>query len=207
VSTLTNVLKVGLTGGIGSGKSEVSRRLVSLGAVLVDADAVAREVVEPGTPGLAAIVEEFGEEILLADGGLDRDKLGSIVFADEASRRRLHAIVHPLVGRRAQELVDAAPPGAIVVHDVPLLTENDLAGLYDLVVVVDAPVEEQVRRLTTRRGMTEEAARARIAAQATRERRRAVADRVIDNSGTLETLNAQVDDLWAELTRRASAPA
>jgi dephospho-CoA kinase len=207
VSTLANVLKVGLTGGIGSGKSEVSRRLVSLGAVLVDADAVAREVVEPGTPGLAAIVEEFGDEILLADGGLDRDKLGSIVFADEASRRRLNAIVHPLVGRRAQELVDAAPPGAIVIHDVPLLTENDLAGLYDLVVVVDAPVEEQVRRLTTRRGMTEEAARARIAAQATRERRRAVADRVIDNSGTLETLTAQVDDLWAELTRRASAHA
>ncbi|MGH3379894.1 MAG: dephospho-CoA kinase [Actinoallomurus sp.] len=198
------MLRVGLTGGIGSGKSEVSRRLVSLGAVLVDADAVAREVVEPGTPGLAAIVEEFGEEILRADGGLDREKLGSIVFADEASRRRLNAIVHPLVGRRTQELVEAAPPGAIVIHDVPLLTENDLAGLYDLVVVVDTPVEEQVRRLTTRRGMTEEAARVRIAAQATRERRRAVADRVIDNSGTLETLTAQVDELWAELTRRAS---
>lgn len=204
MSTLAIVLRVGLTGGIGSGKSEVSRRLVSLGAVLVDADAVAREVVEPGTPGLAAIVEEFGEEILRADGGLDREKLGSIVFADEASRRRLNAIVHPLVGRRTQELVEAAPPGAIVIHDVPLLTENDLAGLYDLVVVVDTPVEEQVRRLTTRRGMTEEAARARIAAQATRERRRAVADRVIDNSGTLETLTAQVDELWAELTRRAS---
>lgn len=204
MSTLAIVLRVGLTGGIGSGKSEVSRRLVSLGAVLVDADAVAREVVEPGTPGLAAIVEEFGEEILRADGGLDREKLGSIVFADEASRRRLNAIVHPLVGRRTQELVEAAPPGAIVIHDVPLLTENDLAGLYDLVVVVDTPVEEQVRRLTTRRGMTEEAARVRIAAQATRERRRAVADRVIDNSGTLETLTAQVDELWAELTRRAS---
>jgi dephospho-CoA kinase len=201
------VLKVGLTGGIGSGKSEVSRRLVSLGAVLVDADAVAREVVEPGTPGLTAVVEEFGEEILRADGGLDRDKLGAIVFGDEASRRRLNAIVHPLVGRRAQELVEAAPPGAIVVHDVPLLTENDLAGLYDLVVVVDAPVEEQVRRLTTRRGMTEEAARARIAAQATREQRRAVADRVIDNSGTLETLAAQIDELWTELTRRASTSA
>ena len=205
MSTLAIVVRVGLTGGIGSGKSEVSRRLVSLGAVLVDADTVAREVVEPGTPGLAAIVEEFGEEILRADGGLDREKLGSIVFADEASRRRLNAIVHPLVGRRTQELVEAAPPGAIVIHDVPLLTENDLAGLYDLVVVVDTPVEEQVRRLTTRRGMTEEAARARIAAQATRERRRAVADRVIDNSGTLETLTAQVDELWAELVRRASA--
>jgi dephospho-CoA kinase len=201
------VLKVGLTGGIGSGKSEVSRRLVALGAVLVDADAVAREVVEPGTPGLAAVVEEFGDDVLRTDGALDRERLGSIVFADEEQRRRLNAIVHPLVGTRMQELVQDAPAAAIVVYDVPLLTENDLAGMYDLVVVVDAPVEEQVRRLTTVRGMTEEAARARIAAQATRERRRAVADRVIDNSGTLETLAAQVDELWAELTRRAAAPA
>jgi dephospho-CoA kinase len=194
------VLKVGLTGGIGSGKSEVSRRLVSLGAVLVDADAVAREVVEPGTPGLAAVVEEFGEDILRPDGTLDRDRLGSIVFADDARRASLNAIVHPLVGRRMQELVEEAPQDAVVVYDVPLLAENDLAGLYDLVVVVDTPVEEQVRRLTELRGMTEEAARARIAAQATRERRRAVADRVIDNSGTLESLTAQVDKLWAELT-------
>jgi dephospho-CoA kinase len=194
------VLKVGLTGGIGSGKSEVSRRLVSLGAVLVDADAVAREVVEPGTPGLAAVVEEFGEDILRPDGTLDRDRLGSIVFADDARRASLNAVVHPLVGRRMQELVEEAPQDAVVVYDVPLLAENDLAGLYDVVVVVDTPVEEQVRRLTELRGMTEEAARARIAAQATRERRRAVADRVIDNSGTLESLTAQVDKLWAELT-------
>lgn len=192
--------KVGLTGGIGSGKSEVSRRLVSLGAVLVDADAVAREVVEPGTPGLAAVVAEFGDDILRPDGTLDRDRLGSIVFADDERRERLNAIVHPLVGVRMQELVEDAPEDAVVVYDVPLLAENDLAGLYDLVVVVDTPVEEQVRRLTELRGMTEEAARARIAAQATRERRRAVADRVIDNSGTLETLAAQVDKLWAELT-------
>jgi dephospho-CoA kinase len=199
------VLRVGLTGGIGSGKSEVSRRLVSLGAVLVDADAVAREVVEPGTPGLAAVTEEFGEEILRPDGSLDRDRLGTIVFADEQRRARLNAIVHPLVGTRMQELVEDAPDDAIVVYDVPLLTENDLAGLYDLVVVVDAPVEEQVRRLTELRGMTEEAARARIAVQATREQRRAVADRVIDNSGTIESLAAQVDDLWAELTRRVPA--
>ena len=207
MSTLAIVLRVGLTGGIGSGKSEVSRRLASLGAVVVDADAVAREVVEPGTLGLAAIVEEFGEEVLRPDGALDRPKLGSIVFADEEKRLRLNAIVHPLVGRRTSELVEAAPPGAIVVHDVPLLTENDLAAMYDLVVVVDTPVEEQVRRLTSSRGMSEEAARARIGAQATREQRRAVADRVIDNCGTLETLTAQVDELWAELTRRASAPA
>jgi dephospho-CoA kinase len=201
------VLKVGLTGGIGSGKSEVSRRLVSLGAVLVDADAVAREVVEPGTPGLAAVVEEFGEEILRPDGTLDREKLGSIVFADDGSRERLNAIVHPLVGERMRQLAEESPGEAVVVYDVPLLTENGLAGLYDLVVVVDAPVEEQVRRLTTLRGMTEEAAHARIASQATRERRRAVADRVIDNSGTLEALTAQVDELWGELTRRAAAPA
>jgi dephospho-CoA kinase len=195
---------VGLTGGIGSGKSEVSRRLAALGAVLVDADAVAREVVEPGTPGLAAVVEEFGEQVLLPTGELDRERLGAIVFADDARRERLNAIVHPLVGRRMRELVEDAPADAIVVYDVPLLTENDLAGLYDLVVVVDAPVEEQVRRLTELRGMSEEAARARIAAQATREQRRAIADRVIDNSGTLESLYAQVDDLWADLTRRAA---
>jgi dephospho-CoA kinase len=205
MSTLAFVLRVGLTGGIGSGKSEVSRRLVSLGAVLVDADAVAREVVEPGTPGLAAVTEEFGEEILRPDGSLDRDRLGTIVFADEQRRARLNAIVHPLVGTRMQELVEGAPDDAIVVYDVPLLTENDLAGLYDLVVVVDTPVEEQVRRLTELRGMTEEAARARMAVQATREQRRAVADRVIDNSGTIESLAAQVDDLWAELTRRVPA--
>ncbi|MDN3351065.1 dephospho-CoA kinase [Actinomadura sp. DC4] len=191
--------KVGLTGGIGSGKSEVSRRLVSLGAVLVDADAVAREVVEPGTPGLAAVVAEFGEDILRPDGTLDRDRLGLIVFADDGRRKRLNAIVHPLVGERMQALVEEAPGGAVVVYDVPLLAENGLAGLYDLVVVVDTPVEEQVRRLTELRGMTEEAARARIAAQATREDRRAVADRVIDNSGTLESLHAQVDKLWTEL--------
>jgi dephospho-CoA kinase len=198
------VLRVGLTGGIGSGKSEVSRRLTALGAVLVDADAVAREVVQPGTPGLAQVVAEFGERILLPDGTLDRERLGSIVFADEELRGRLNAIVHPLVGRRMQELVDGVPPDAIVVYDVPLLAENDLASLYDLVVVVDAPVEEQVRRLTTLRGMTEDAARARIAAQATRERRRAVADRVIDNSGPIDALAAQVDRLWADLARRAA---
>lgn len=198
------MLRVGLTGGIGSGKSEVSRRLAALGAVLVDADAIAREVVEPGTPGLAAVVAEFGEGVLRADGTLDRERLGSIVFADETKLKRLNAIMHPLVGERTKELVATAPPDAIVVHDVPLLAENHLAAAYDLVVVVDAPVEEQVRRLTTARGMTEEAARARIAAQATREQRRAIADRVIDNSGTIESLTAQVDALWADLTRRAA---
>ncbi|MCO6011714.1 dephospho-CoA kinase [Actinoallomurus purpureus] len=197
------MLSVGLTGGIGSGKSEASRRLAERGAVIVDADAAAREVVEPGTPGLAEVVAEFGGEVLRPDGSLDRERLGSIVFADDERRARLNAIVHPRVGERMRELVEQAPPDAIVVYDVPLIAENDLAGMYDLVVVVDAPVEEQVRRLTERRGMTEADARARIAAQATREKRLAIADRVIDNSGGLDRLAEQVDELWTELTRRA----
>jgi dephospho-CoA kinase len=194
-----------LTGGIGSGKSEVARRLAGHGAVLIDADVVAREVVEPGTPGLAEVVAEFGEEVLLPDGSLDRERLGSIVFADTGRLKALNAIVHPRVGRRMQELFEAAPPGSVVVYDVPLLTENNLADLYDTVVVVDAAVETQVGRLVGARGMTEEAARARIAAQATRERRLAIADYVIDNSGGLDRLSAQVDSLWAELTRKAAA--
>jgi dephospho-CoA kinase len=198
------VLRVGLTGGIGSGKSEVARRLVAHGAVLIDADVVAREVVEPGTPGLDAVAGEFGPDVLLPDGSLDRDRLGSIVFADAGRRAALNAIVHPLVGRRMQELFDAVPPGAVVVYDVPLLTENNLADLYDVVVVVDAPVETQVARLVADRGMTEEAARARIAAQATRDQRLAIADHVIDNSGSLGEVAAQVDALWAELSAKAS---
>ena len=201
------MLKVGLTGGIGAGKSEVSARLRELGAVVIDADRIAREVVEPGTPGLAAVVAEFGEEILLPDGSLDRPKLGSIVFKDPDRLAKLNAIVHPLVGERTQELMDAAPEDAIVVYDVPLLTENNLGDLYAVVVVVDAPVEVQLERLTGRRGMSEEDARARIAAQATREQRRAIADHVIDNSGSLEDLRAQVDALWEDLTRRAEQAA
>ncbi|MFC6881767.1 MULTISPECIES: dephospho-CoA kinase [Actinomadura] len=199
------MLKVGLTGGIGSGKSEVSALLDERGALIIDADLIAREVVEPGTPGLAAVVAEFGEEVLLPDGGLDRERVGSIVFADADRLAALNAIVHPLVGERMGELMDAAPSGAIVVYDVPLLTENGLAAMYDVVVVVDAPVETQLDRLTSRRGMTEEAARARIAAQASREDRRAIADHVIDNSGSLDDLKTQVDALWEDLTRRAPA--
>ncbi len=199
------VLKVGLTGGIGSGKSEVSGRLREHGAVVIDADRIAREVVEPGTPGLAAVVAEFGEEVLLPGGGLDRPKVGSIVFSDPERLAALNAIVHPLVGERTRELVDAAPAGAVVVHDVPLLAENGMGGMYDVVVVVDAPVETQLERLTGRRGMTEEDARARIAAQASREDRRAIADHVIDNSGSLDALRAQVDALWKDLTHRADA--
>ena len=199
------VLRVGLTGGIGAGKSEVSSLLRERGAVIIDADLIAREVVEPGTPGLAAVVAEFGEDVLLPDGALDREKVGSIVFADRDRLAALNAIVHPLVGERMQELVDAAPADAIVVYDVPLLAENGLAEMYEVVVVVDAPVEIQLDRLTSRRGMTEQDARARIAAQASREERRAVATHVIDNSGSLDDLKAQVDVLWEDLTRLAAA--
>ncbi|MDL4770926.1 MULTISPECIES: dephospho-CoA kinase [Thermomonosporaceae] len=199
------MLKVGLTGGIGSGKSEVSARLRERGALVIDADQIAREVVEPGTPGLAAVAAEFGAEVLLPGGGLDRERVGAIVFSDPARLAALNAIVHPLVGERMQELMDAASGEAIVVYDVPLLAENGLAEMYDVVVVVDAPVEVQLDRLTTRRGMTEEAARARIAAQATREGRRAVADVVIDNSGTLDELKARIDALWEDLAGRAAA--
>ncbi|MEU6749416.1 dephospho-CoA kinase [Spirillospora sp. NPDC046719] len=198
------MLKVGLTGGIGSGKSEVSARLDERGAVVIDADKIAREVVEPGTPGLAAVAAEFGEEVLLPSGALDRERVGRIVFADADRLAALNAIVHPLVGERMQELMDAAPADAIVVYDVPLLAENGLAGMYDAVVVVDAPEETQLDRLTSRRGMTEEDARARMANQATREQRRAVATHVIDNSGTLDDLKSQVDALWETLTRQAA---
>jgi dephospho-CoA kinase len=199
------MVKVGLTGGIGAGKSEVSRLLVACGAVLIDADRIAREVVEPGTPGLAAIVEAFGEEVLAADGSLDRPKLGSIVFADADKLALLNSIVHPLVGARSRELEEAAAEDAVVVHDVPLLTENGLAGLYDLVIVVDASPETQLDRLVRLRGMTEEDARARMAAQATREQRRRIADVVIDNDVPLADLERRVKDVWAELVRRAQA--
>ncbi|ATW47973.1 dephospho-CoA kinase [Streptomyces peucetius] len=198
------MLTVGLTGGIGAGKSEVSRLLVSYGAVLVDADRIAREVVEPGTPGLAAVVDAFGPGILAADGTLDRPKLGSIVFADPERLATLNGIVHPLVGERSRELEQAAGPDDVVVHDVPLLTENNLRSLYDLVIVVDASPETQLDRLVGLRGMTESEARSRMAAQATREQRRAVADIVIDNDGPLEKLEPQVREVWNELTRRAS---
>ncbi|MFD3337013.1 dephospho-CoA kinase [Streptomyces sp. NPDC058700] len=201
------MLKVGLTGGIGAGKSEVSRLLVSYGAVLIDADRIAREVVEPGTPGLAAVVEAFGDGILTEEGTLDRPKLGSIVFADADRLATLNAIVHPLVGARSAELEGRAEAGDVVVHDVPLLTENGLAPLYDLVVVVDASPETQRDRLVRLRGMAESEAAARMAAQATRARRLAVADLVIDNDGPLDALEPQVRKVWDELERRAAGAA
>ncbi|WP_371652086.1 MULTISPECIES: dephospho-CoA kinase [unclassified Streptomyces] len=199
------MLKVGLTGGIGAGKSEVSRMLVSYGAVLIDADKIAREVVEPGTEGLAAVVEAFGAGILAADGTLDRPALGAIVFADPAKLAVLNGIVHPLVGARSAELEAAAGPDSVVIHDVPLLTENGLAPLYDLVVVVDAAPATQLDRLTRLRGMAKPEAEARMAAQATREQRLAVADLVIDNDGSLEALEPQVRKVWGELLERAAA--
>ncbi|MEU9704426.1 dephospho-CoA kinase [Streptomyces sp. NPDC047981] len=198
------MLKVGLTGGIGAGKSEVSRLLVSYGAVLIDADKIAREVVEPGTPGLAAVVAAFGPEILTEQGTLDRPRLGSIVFADADRLATLNGIVHPLVGARSAELESAAGPDDVVVHDVPLLTENGLAPLYDLVVVVDASPETQLDRLVRLRGMAESEARARMAAQATREQRQKIADLLIDNDGPLEALEPQVRAVWEQLTRRAA---
>ncbi|AWI27891.1 dephospho-CoA kinase [Streptomyces sp. ICN441] len=197
------MLKVGLTGGIGAGKSEVSRLLASYGAVLIDADEIAREVVEPGTPGLAAVVEAFGPDVLTPQGTLDRPRLGAIVFSDAERLARLNAIVHPLVGARSAELEAAAGPDAVVVHDVPLLAENGLAPLYDLVVVVDASPGTRLDRLVRLRGMTESEARARMAAQAEPEQRRAVADLIIDNDGPLEALEPQVREVWAELRERA----
>ena len=191
-------MQIGLTGGIGSGKSTAAARFAELGALVIDADALAREVVEPGTDGLAAVVAEFGEQVLDADGRLDRPALARLVFGDEAARGRLNAIVHPRVRARAVELIAAAPPGTVVVQDVPLLVETEQAGAYDLVVVVEAPEERRVQRLAADRGMSAEDVRARMASQATDEQRRAVADVVLVNDGTPDDLRAKVDALWAD---------
>ena len=198
-------MDVGLTGGIGSGKSEVARLLAKHGAVLVDSDVLAREAVAPGSAGLAEVVEEFGKSVLGPGGSLDRTKLGAIVFADAARRERLEEIIHPYVRARAAEISRTAPPQAVVVHDVPLLAEKRLGDLYDVVVVVDVPVEVQIDRLVRLRGMSEADAKSRIAAQATREQRHAIADYVIDNSGSLAQLAAEVDDLWSILSSSPKA--
>jgi dephospho-CoA kinase len=182
----------------------VSRRLAAQGAVVIDADLIAREVVEPGTEGLAEVVRAFGPGVLRPDGGLDRGRLGDIVFADPELRGQLNAIIHPRVATRMAELERAAGPGAIVVHDVPLIAENGRADAYDVVVVVDVPPKMQADRLVRQRGMTREQARARMAAQASREQRLAIADIVIDNSGSLAELDRQVGELWSELRRRAA---
>jgi dephospho-CoA kinase len=192
------MLRVGLTGGIGAGKSTVAGRLAEHGAVVIDADKIAREVVEPGTEGLAELVAEFGRDILAADGTLDRGVLAARAFAGDEARNKLNAIVHPKIGKRTAELVDQAAPEAVVVHDVPLLVENGLAPMYHLVIVVDAPEDVRVARLTGQRGMSEVDARNRIAAQADEGRRRAVADVWLDNATTPDVVLAEVDALWAD---------
>ena len=201
------MLRVGLTGGIGAGKSEVSRRLAAQGAVVIDADLIAREVVAPGTDGLAEVIAAFGPGVLGSDGELDRVALGDIVFADEEKLATLNSIVHPRVAARMREVEDAAGAGSVIVHDVPLIAENGLASRYDMVVVVDAPPRIQLDRLVRLRGMSREQAQARMAAQASREERLAIATIVVDNSGSLAELDRQVGELWAELRRRMSVRA
>lgn len=191
------MLQVGLTGGIGAGKSTVAARLAGYGAVLVDSDVIAREVVAAGSAGLAEIVEAFGPRVLAADGSLDRPALAGIVFADDAARARLNAIVHPRVRARSAELVRQAAPDAVLVHDIPLLVENGLAPVFQLVLVVHASVDTRVRRLVDR-GLPEHDAVARIAAQAGEEQRRAVADVWLDNEGAYGDLHAALDELWSQ---------
>lgn len=195
------VLFVGLTGGIGAGKSTVANRLVELGAVLIDSDRLAREVLEPGTDGLRAVTAEFGEDVLAPDGTLDRAAVAARVFADDAARERLNAIVHPRVSARSEELRASAPPDAIIVQDVPLLVEGGMALAFPLVVVVHADAETRVRRVVEARGMSERDARARIAAQATDEQRRAAADVWLDNTGFPDETRKLVDELWTERLR------
>lgn len=197
-------MRVGLTGGIASGKSTVSAILEELGALVIDGDKLAREVVERDTPGLAAVVEAFGAELLTPAGDLDRPALGRVVFGDEAKRRQLESIVHPLVFERYAALEAAAPADALVVHDIPLLAESGRADTFDAVLVVDVPVETQVERLIRDRGMERADAEARIAAQATREQRLAIATHVLDNTGTLDQLRTRVHEVHAELTSSAS---
>jgi dephospho-CoA kinase len=195
------VLRVGLTGGIGSGKSTVGALLAEHGAVVIDSDALAREVVAAGSAGLDAVVDAFGPEVLTESGELDRAAMGRRVFADRAARARIEAVIHPRVRQRAAEIEASAPPDAVVVHDIPLLVETGQAASFDVVVVVDAPVELQVDRLTRERGMTTDEARSRIDAQASREERLAVADHVVVNDSTPAELSSAVDRLWTQLSR------
>lgn len=203
------MIRVGLTGGIGSGKSEVSKRLAARGAAIIDADQAARDVVAPGTQGLEQVVAAFGDGVLAPDGSLNRPKLGEIVFGDQAALGKLNAIVHPLVHQHMADAEERAirdgGDEAVIVHDIPLLAEagDSRSSGFDLVIVVDVPRETQLERLTGRRGMKAEDAEARMANQATREQRLAIADIVIDNSGTLGDLDKRIDEVWADLRDRA----
>lgn len=201
---MTRVLRVGLTGGIGSGKSTVSALLAEHGAVVIDYDRLAREIVEPGMPALAAIAERFGPGVIASDGTLDRPALGAIVFADEQARRDLESITHPAIRALAIEREAAAPDGAVVVHDNPLLVEMGAHAACDVVLVVDVPEDVQIARLKATRGMSEDEARARIAAQASRDVRTGAADHVIDNTGSLGELGHHIGGVWAELASRAA---
>jgi dephospho-CoA kinase len=198
------MLMVGLTGGIGSGKSTVAGLLARRGAVVVDADAIAREVVEPGTPALAKLVEQFGPSILQADGSLDRPALAAVAFVDDEHRKQLEAITHPAIGEEFLRRVAEAPPRAVVIHDVPLLVESKRGFEYAAVIVVEAPLDTRLDRLEER-GVARDDARRRIDLQATDEERRKVATWVVDNAGDLAALERQVADIWTDLEQRAAA--
>ncbi|GGA00357.1 dephospho-CoA kinase [Nesterenkonia alkaliphila] len=199
---MAEILSVGLTGGIASGKSAVSQRLAEHGAVLIDADQLARQVVAPGSEGLAQVVEEFGEQVLAAEGGLDRKALSKTVFDNDDARARLNAIIHPRVRAASAEIREAAPEGSVVVEDIPLLVETGQQDRFDVVVVVQAPREERLRRLQENRGMGRAEAERIFAAQATDAQRAEAADVLLDNSGSLDDLTAQVDALWQDLSSR-----
>ena len=190
------MLRIGLTGGIGAGKSSVTATFAQCGGVIIDADVIAREVVEPGTEGLAALVAAFGDDILSPDGALDRPALAAKAFQDDEARKTLNGIVHPLVGKRRAEIIAAVPEDSVVVEDIPLLVESAMAPLFPLVIIVYADAQTRVKRLVEQRGMTEDDARARIAAQADDEQRRAVADVWLDNSSTPEALAERAREVW-----------
>lgn len=201
---MANILSVGLTGGIGSGKSVVSTRMAERGAVVIDADLLARQVLEPGTEGLAEVVEVFGDQVVDDHGALDRAALGNIVFADDTARARLNQIVHPRVRAEAASRREAAPEGSAVVEDIPLLVETGQQDRFDVVVVVQAPYQERIRRMIENRGMSREEAESRIKAQASDAERAAAADVVLNNAGTPEELQSQVDQLMDTLNDHAA---
>ncbi|MGB5951869.1 MAG: dephospho-CoA kinase [Ornithinimicrobium sp.] len=200
------MVRVGLSGGIGSGKSTVAGHLRDLGGVIIDSDVIAREVLAPGSPGLAQVVTRFGDHVLDAQGALDRPALGRIVFVHEPSRRDLEAITHPLIARRTAELFEKAGAAEVVVHDVPLLVEKNMGSGYDVVVMVHVNTEERLRRLVEDRGMSEAEARSRIASQAGDDARRAAADIWLDNNGTPEELKRAVANLWSEHLKPDHSP-